>query len=180
MWQRVLAQEQQEEAQRKQSAQPVSANELASERGVDYTRLRDLMKAGKCKEADRETADRMCEVMGRQKEGWLRVEDMQNFPCTDLRTIEHLWATYSLGTFGFSVQKKIWQECGSPTKYNSDWEKFCDRVGWRKNGKWLEYSDLNPSLSSLQGKFPVRPFFRFRPVRRVVSKLCSLLSRPDL
>jgi hypothetical protein len=33
---------------------------------VDYTRLSELLQAGQWKEADRETADRMCEVMGRQ------------------------------------------------------------------------------------------------------------------
>jgi hypothetical protein len=49
MWQRAFAQEQQENAQRKQSAQPVSANELASEKGVDYTRLSQLLQAGKWK-----------------------------------------------------------------------------------------------------------------------------------
>ncbi|MEO0874005.1 MAG: GUN4 domain-containing protein, partial [Bacteroidota bacterium] len=37
--------------------------------------------------------------------------------------------------FGFSVQKEIWEECGSPTSYNDDWEQFGDRVGWRKNGQ---------------------------------------------
>jgi hypothetical protein len=116
---------------------------------VDYTRLSELLQAGQWKEADRETADRMCEVMGRQMERWLRVEDIQNFPCTDLQTIDHLWGTHSQGKFGFSVQKKIWQECGSPTDYNQNWEKFGDRVGWRRGSKWLVLSGLSkPKIQS--------------------------------
>ena len=157
------------------------ADDLSSDRfGANYyAKLRDLLKAQDWKAADRETADRMCEVMGRQKEGWLRVEDIQNFPCTDLRTIDHLWVTHSQGKFGFSVQKKIWQECGSPTSNNQDWEKFGDRVGWRKDGwLWLDYPDLKPSLSSPQGIFPVSAV----GWRRWVGwdRGLSLLSRPDL
>lgn len=55
----------------------------------------------------------MCEVMDRQKERWLDVEHIQNFPCQDLRNIDHLWVKYSEGRFGFSVQKKIYLDCGA-------------------------------------------------------------------
>ena len=109
----------------------VTANELISDRGVDYSRLRDFLKARQWQEADQEMADRMCEAMGRRQEGWLRVEDIQNFPCADLRTIDQLWVKYSNGKFGFSVQKQIWQDCGSPTEWNASWNNFGDRVGWR-------------------------------------------------
>ncbi|UIE39464.1 GUN4 domain-containing protein [Leptodesmis sichuanensis] len=169
------------ERQRQQTAQ----TQLASEKGVDYTRLRDLLKAGKWKEADQETADRMCEVMGRQAKGWLRVEDIQNFPCTDLRTIDHLWVTHSQGKFGFSVQKKIWQECGSPTQYNSHWEKFGEAVGWMKHFEWSgldhisakslslkkytsciskSYSELTFDISAPNGHIPYCVFLRLSSV----------------
>jgi len=66
---------------------------------------------------------------------------------------------YSKGHFGFSVQKQIYVECGATLdgEYPGDeiWRKFGDRVGWRKDGRWLFYSDLNPSLPSPQGIFPV-------------------------
>jgi hypothetical protein len=137
-------------AQRQQAAQ----TQLASEKGVDYTRLSQLLQAGQWKEADQETADRMCEIMGRQKERWLRVDDIQNFPCTDLRTINQLWVTHSQGKFGFSVQTKIWQECGSPTEYNSDWEKFGETVGWKKRG-WCGYSDMTFDTSAPKGHLPL-------------------------
>ncbi|NMG61165.1 hypothetical protein E1H12_22295, partial [Geitlerinema sp. P-1104] len=111
-------------------------------RGISYYKLRDLLAAKKWKEADRETAERMCEVMGRQSEGWMRVEDLEKFPCKDLKIIDKLWVHYSRGKFGFSVQKKIWEECGSPTEYNDDWERFWDRVGWREGGREMSYTNV--------------------------------------
>ena len=134
----------------------------------DYAQLEALMKAGKWKEADQETAKQMCQVMGRQSEGRLRVEDIEKFPCVDLRAIDQLWVQHSNGKFGFSVQKKIWQQCGSPTAYNKQWEKFGEAVGWRSGNrsemKWTSLSifDRNfdpssapegylPSLPSLEG-----------------------------
>jgi len=98
--------------------------ELASEKGIDYTRLRDLLQAGKWKEADQETATRMLEMMGRQQESWVRREDIQSFTCADLRTINQLWVKCSKGKFGFSIQKQIWVEVGESHP------KFGNRVGW--------------------------------------------------
>ncbi len=106
-------------------------NQMSEATQGDYAQLEALMKAGKWQEADQETAQQMCLVMGRQSEGWLRVEDIEKFPCADLRAIDQLWVQHSNGKFGFSVQKKIWQQCGSPTEYNEQWEKFGEAVGWR-------------------------------------------------
>ncbi|WP_219904704.1 GUN4 domain-containing protein [Stenomitos frigidus] len=145
----------QQRAQRKrQAAQTESTDKLASERGIDYTRLQDLLKAGQWKEADKETADRMCEVMGRQKERWLRVEDIQNFPSADLHTIDQLWVKHSQGRFGFSVQKKIWQACGSPTEYDRNWEKFGEAVEWKKKVLWIKYSEVTFDTSAPNGHLP--------------------------
>ncbi|NMG60736.1 hypothetical protein E1H12_20035 [Geitlerinema sp. P-1104] len=117
--------------------------DLTSERsGINYYKLRDLLAAKKWEEADRETAERMWEVMGRQNEQWLRVEDIKTFPCKELKIIDRLWVHYSRGKFGFSVQKKIWEECGSPTHYNDDWKRFGARIGWREEGKWISYTDI--------------------------------------
>lgn len=154
-------------------------DDVSSERGVDYTRLHDLLKAGSWQEADQETLRVMCQVAKREKDGWLRIEDIEQFPCADLKTIDQLWVKYSDGKFGFSVQKKIWQECGSPTKYNSDWEKFGDRVGWRKKGDWLLYSDLTFSTSDPPAHIPSPPSFVVSWVG-VVSSLASRLVNCNL
>lgn len=122
----------------------------------DYAQLEALLKAGKWKEADYGTARQMCQVMGRQTEGWLRVEDIKQFPCADLRAIDQLWVKHSNGKFGFSVQKKIWQQCGSPTAYNEQWKKFGEAVGWRKKGlkEWKRYPELTFDTSAPEGHFP--------------------------
>ncbi len=120
-------------------------------------KLRDLLAAGKWKEADQETANVMLKVAGREKEGWLDRESIEKFPCEDLRTIDQLWVKYSNGRFGFSVQKHIWLEVGGKLgEYDQQiWENFCDRVGWRVNNKWLYYSDQTFSPNAAGGHLPV-------------------------
>ncbi|MFM7368408.1 MAG: GUN4 domain-containing protein, partial [Sphaerospermopsis kisseleviana] len=93
--------------------QPVSPEiELKSDVRMDYSKLRDLLKAGKWEEADDETLRVMLTVAKREKVGWLDVKNIDNFPCADLRTIDKLWVKYSNGRFGFSVQKRIYQGLG--------------------------------------------------------------------
>ncbi|NEP82753.1 MAG: hypothetical protein F6K39_34175 [Okeania sp. SIO3B3] len=119
---------------RSQQAKPLSSVDvpLVSAKGVDYTKLRDLLAGGKWKEADEETARVMLKVAGRESERWLRVEDIENFPCEDLGTIDKLWVKYSNGKFGFSVQKQIYQSLGGTKEYNGRvWKAFRDKVGWR-------------------------------------------------
>ncbi|MFM6452435.1 MAG: GUN4 domain-containing protein, partial [Planktothrix sp.] len=55
--------------------------EFKSAKGVNYDQLEQLLKAGKWKEADQETANKMLEVAGRTQERRLRDEDINNFPC---------------------------------------------------------------------------------------------------
>ncbi|MFM6265372.1 MAG: GUN4 domain-containing protein, partial [Dolichospermum sp.] len=107
---------------------PLPASEeggLKSSCGMDYSKLRDLLKAGKWKEADRETRRVMLCVGEREGSGWLNVESIDNFPCEDLSIIDKLWVKYSDGRFGFSVQKRIYQGLGGTREYNLErWLKF--------------------------------------------------------
>ncbi len=50
--------------------------ELKSDAGMDYSKLRDLLKAGKWKEADEETLRVMLAVAKREKEGWLALPNL--------------------------------------------------------------------------------------------------------
>ena len=159
-YQKQVQIEKQREAQRKLQEQqatqttttPTDTDDLSSEKGVDYTLLRDLLKAQKWEEADEETLAVMLKAAGREKERSLNPESIENFPCTDLRTIDQLWVKYSNGRFGFSVQKRIWESVGK------DYDKFGDRVGWRNevNKEWLNYSELTFSLNAPQGHLPYR------------------------
>jgi serine/threonine protein kinase len=130
---------------------------LESERGIDYTRLRDLLAARNWKEADRETHQKMLEVMGQLERGYLDDEDIGKFPSQDLRTINQLWVRYSNERFGFSVQKRIWiDEGGKPGVYDYKvYEKFGDRVGWRENNNWKLYSDLSFASDAPLGHLPL-------------------------
>ncbi|NMF64407.1 transcriptional regulator [Brasilonema octagenarum UFV-E1] len=109
-----------------------SSDDLRSEKGVDYTKLRDLLAARKWEEADYETYLVMLQAVDSQKNDYIREEELLNFPCTDLRTIDQLWVKYSNGHFGFSVQKEIYLSVGGkPGRYNEQaLRKFGDRVGW--------------------------------------------------
>jgi GUN4-like/Caspase domain len=143
------------------SPSPVDDVPLESEKGVDYRKLRDLLREGKWEEADRETYSLMLEVAG-SEEKWFEYEDLENFSSTDLLTIDQLWVAASYGRFGFSVQKRIWQELGNPChgsiNYSSAHEEFGDRVGWRSKHGWLNYSDLekDPKYSPI-GEMPGLP-----------------------
>ena len=103
--------------------------ELPSEKKVDYTDLRDLLKAGNWEKADEETHLVMLKASGREEEGWLNVKSMKNFPCTDLQTIDKLWVKYTTGRLNY---RKTWrsrlldcrlEECDR-LKMNIFWLKF--------------------------------------------------------
>ena len=162
-WERGKRQEVEAQLQRQGQVQPPvrepqSSGDvpLVSAVGVDYTKLRDLLVAKNWKEADLETDKKMLEVAGRESQGWLQVEDVENFPCQDLGTIDKLWVKYSGGKFGFSVQKQIYQDLGGTKDYDKKvWESFGDKVGWRKGGSWLSYSDLTFSVGHYMGHLPL-------------------------
>ncbi|NEQ39873.1 MAG: Clp protease [Okeania sp. SIO3I5] len=132
--------------------------ELLSDKNVDYTKLRDFLANGEWKEADQETARCMFKVADLKEDNSLRAEDIENFPCKDLCTIDRLWVKYSNGKFGFSVQKEIYYNLGGKKEYNEEvWKEFAYKVGWRKGEKWLYYSDLKFDISThYTGHLPSR------------------------
>ncbi|MBD2116207.1 GUN4 domain-containing protein [Microcystis wesenbergii FACHB-1339] len=128
--------------------------QLKSAKGIDYRNLEDLLKRQQWKEADEETANLVRKVTNRVKD-WLRDEDIQKFPCEDLRTIDQLWVYYSNGKFGFSVQGQIYREIGGMEEYNErNWDIFGSLVGWQKNNSW-NWQDINYSLQAPQGHLPL-------------------------
>jgi len=102
----------------------------------DYTKLEQLLAAGQWKAANQETANKLLDVAGRQKEGTLEIEDIENFSCPDLRAMDRLWVKYSNGRFGFSVQKRIYQSLGGTKVYDEKvWSAFGEVIGWKKKGE---------------------------------------------
>ena len=135
--------------------------ELLSAKGIDYRELEKLLKTKEWRKADELTARLMYQVAGREqeKEAWLREEDIKKFPCEDLLTIDLLWVHYSNGKFGFSVQKKLWRECGGEVgQQNYDiYKEFARRIGWyyppkfsHGDGDWGTYFEFMDKTQNAQ------------------------------
>ncbi|MDJ0556940.1 MAG: GUN4 domain-containing protein [Microcoleaceae cyanobacterium MO_207.B10] len=119
--------------------------DLSSEVGVTYHKLRDFLANQKWQEADRETTKLMFKITHSESKGRLSISSINNFPCTDLETINKLWVKYSNGKFGFSVQREIWESFGSQNFYLTFYltvEKFGDRLGWHSIIGWTNYDNL--------------------------------------
>ncbi|MEH1796181.1 GUN4 domain-containing protein [Nostoc sp.] len=128
-----------------------------SNRNIDYTQLRDLLAQHKWKEADIETTKLILQVMNKTYWNEVYKEDIDNFSCQDLHTIDRLWEQYSYGYFGFSVQESIWSEMGGQVDYETE-KRLGDRLGWRKEGNWLDYEQLTFKLSPMtpMGHLPAK------------------------
>jgi GUN4-like/Caspase domain len=143
-----------------------SLDELASERGIDYTRLRDLLRDKRWREADEETLAVMLRATGREKPGWLDKTAIEQFPCTDLTTIDQLWITHSNGQFGFSVQHRLYTDLP-----NRDAPVFGDRVGWwqPKMKMFVHYNKLTFSPQAKLGHLPAYWFWKIPPAESLRS-----------
>ncbi len=120
---------------------------LRSQVGIDYRPLRELLAAGEWLKADQMTRLLILTIANRQVEGWLDILHIQNLPCLDLQTINQLWVDYSKGRFGFSAQKRIWNQV-------NNFGEFSDRVGWRINGQWRWYENLSFNERAPEGHLP--------------------------
>lgn len=109
---------------------------------LNCEKLEKLLELGKLKDADYETKRLLLELAGREKEGWLRPEDVESFPPQALSAIDQLWIKHSNGRFGFSIQSRIWRKlgCNSSGEIRSQTiseNKFGQAVYWRKGNMWL-------------------------------------------
>ncbi len=114
----------------------------------EFTKLRDLLAAKKWKEADEETAKVMLKASGKESLGYLSEDDIKSLPTKVLYTINQLWLNNSGGRFGFSVQKSIYLQA------SKNYDKLGDRLGWKKEGKWLYWRELDFSEQAPKGHLP--------------------------
>ncbi len=122
-----------------------------------YRSLQNYLSNGRWREANRETFDVMLEVGEQEGKGFLEEEDIQGFPCEDLRIIDQLWIKFSGGRFGFSVQKQIYVETGNSLdgRYHEEsWERFCNRLGWIKDEEYVDDIDVNFDTCA-EGHMPI-------------------------
>jgi serine protease Do len=129
---------------------------------ADYTKMEQLLAAGQWEEANEETGKKMLEVAGRQQEGELDIESAEKFSCPDLRAMDRLWVKYSEGRFGFSVQKRIYQNLGGTKEYNEKvWVAYTKAIGWRTE-KGIVYSTLTFNTNAPSAHLPVAGWLVWR------------------
>lgn len=142
---------------------------LKSERNIDYSPLEELLRAQDFQAADKMTLEKLCELAGVEatQRKWLYFTEVENFPVSDLHTIDKLWRNYSEGKFGFSVQREIWLSLGK------NWEKLWPKIGWKTGNNWTRYpNEFTWALSAPKGHLPLSN--QLRGVR----VMASLLSHP--
>ncbi|MEM6599099.1 MAG: GUN4 domain-containing protein [Cyanobacteria bacterium P01_C01_bin.69] len=100
-----------------------------------YADLARYLQNGQWKAADEEIYRLMITEIGKEKGQFFASDDLSNFPCEPLKVIDGLWVEHSGGKFGFSVQKKIYQECGGVADGQYDMEvlsTLIKKVGWNQ------------------------------------------------
>jgi hypothetical protein len=131
--------------------------QLKSAKGIDYRNLEDLLKRQQWKQADIITFETMLRICNRHK--FLRVEDIDIFPCEDLQIIDQLWLKYSQEKFGFSIQKQIFDRLDNGQQYNDKlWDDFGLIIGWRKGNKNIRYDRAIFDINAPRGHLPCRIF----------------------
>ncbi|MTJ10870.1 MULTISPECIES: serine/threonine-protein kinase [unclassified Anabaena] len=121
--------------------------QLKSEVGMEYNNLRDLLKAQNWEEADKETYEVMIKAVGKKSGDFFASNELLDFPCQDLRTIDQLWVKYSQGKFGFSVQKETYLSVGGKLgSYEYETlKRFVKSVGWGEGIKeGIKYDNTSP------------------------------------
>ena len=127
---------------------------LVSEKtGIDYTKLRNLLKEGKWSEADLHTyqlVEQIVKTAKRQnKHTFIELNTIAEFSCPDVRTIDYLWTKYSDDKFGFSPQQDIWQSVNQDGDFSTQtWRSFATKVGWKQgevasSSGYKLYEELN-------------------------------------
>jgi hypothetical protein len=142
---------------------------LKSENGIDYAPLQRLLAVQDFLEADRVTLQKMCELAGTAavQRKWLYFTEVENFPITDLKTINNLWIVHSEGKFGFSIQREIWLGLGK------NWDNLWGKIGWKSGNNWTRYpNEFTWNLSAPKGHLPLSN--QLRGVRVIA----SLFSHP--
>ncbi|NEP78730.1 MAG: GUN4 domain-containing protein [Okeania sp. SIO3B3] len=155
---------------------------LVSASGIDYTWLRDLLAAGEWEEANKETNIVMKKAAKAEE---LNSSNLFNIPCVDLQIIDELWAKYSNGHFGFSVQKQIYSDTRNiPLKFRKKtYKRFGEKVGWKLKQNWgLRGGWLSKNLNNIiferkapRGHLPVIPVNQYDLKKAILSFIRFLL-----
>jgi GUN4-like/ARM-like repeat domain, GUN4-N terminal len=142
---------------------------LNSERAIAYQPLQQLLAKQEFQTADVLTLQLLCELAGESavQRKWVYFTEVEQFPITDLQTINALWLMHSQGQFGFSVQRDLWLGVGK------NWEKLWTKIGWKEGNNWTRYpQSFTWDLSAPRGHLPLSN--QLRGVRM----MASLMAHP--
>ena len=130
---------------------------VSKKTGINYTSLRDLLKAEKWSEADLQTYRLIEEIVKtakqKNKHVFIELKTIAEFSCPDIRTIDFLWKKYTGNKFGFSSQQEVWQSVNQKGDFSTQtWRRFATEVGWKEgevasSDGYLLYDqlDFNPA-----------------------------------
>lgn len=124
---------------------------LQSERNIDYLPLQKLLAEQDFERADLMTMQKLCQLAGEAaiKRKWLYFTEVDNFPSTDLHTLDRLWSLHSEGRFGYQIQRQIWLGVGK------DFTKLWPKIGWKNGNNWTRYpNQFIWDLSAPKGHLP--------------------------
>jgi len=129
---------------------------LYSDRGIDYSRLRDFLAAKQFKEANSLTLlhIKSAMVVGSGFRSDFHWQDYQRVPGRDLVTIDRLWSQFSEGRFGFGVQVQLWQQgdrCLTHLREKLGWH---ESVYLKKHVDEMQCHDYGTLGRWLQSKAP--------------------------
>ena len=126
---------------------------VSKKTGINYTSLRDLLKAEKWSEADLQTYRLVEEIIEtakqRNKHVFIELKTIAQFSCPDIRTIDSLWKKYTGNKFGFSSQQEVWQSVNQKGDFSTQtWRRFATEVGWKEGevasgSGYLLYDELD-------------------------------------
>ncbi len=142
---------------------------LRTDHGIDYAPLQKLLAQQYFQAADQMTLQKLCELAGTQavQRKWLYFTEVEQFPITDLRTVNTLWLVHSEGRFGFSVQRELWLSVGK------NWDKLWEKINWKTGNNWTRYpEEFTWDLTAPRGHLPLSN--QLRGVRT----FASLLAHP--
>lgn len=125
---------------------------LKSDRAIDYQLLQHLLAQQDYQAADSLTRQKLCEIAGEAAiaRKWVYFTEVEQFPESDLQTIDTLWSVYSEGKFGFSVQRKLWLSVGK------DFTKLWPKINWKNGNNWTKYpNEFTWDLSAPPGHLPL-------------------------
>jgi len=121
--------------ERELTPEPARSNVVAStdpaKLANEYAFLSDLLDDGQYEEADRVTWRILLQLLHREDERFVNIDDVFCLPAAELWHLDRLWRDRSGGKFGFSVQCELFHEC------EDDCSQLGATVKWVVNGEWL-------------------------------------------